>query len=241
MPVSDSDIKVFKSSTGASVGGTVTATECGLAKNDLWPDISDAERIAGGTRTKKVFFKNGHATDALLLPKFWIYSSPTGFSPDQIGYGWNDSDDDAPAQGNMTAFGANAVAALIADGADTRTASLIGRNGSSVPTTEDVVLNGSTEVLSTTTWSKLYAVKLSAESGSRTVTIKQGTGGTTRGTIAPNVENCWLWIQASSEATSIVLPDVVAGGYAGFWWKETWPAGVAADRPNESIWTLKES
>ena len=239
MTATTSDLALYKSSSGASQGGTATATQCGLAKNDLFPDVSDSERIAGGTRTYKFYLGNDHSTDAFPAPKVWSVS-PYGFSPDEIGVGFDDADDDAAAQGNMTAFGGSAVAALVSSGADTRTAHIVGVDSGGTPAEEDVVLNGTSEVLSTTTWSKVYAVKLDSESGSSTVTVKEGTGGTTRGTIGPNVECCWLWVQANLEASAILLPDLPASGRVGIWIRQTWPANVAANRPDTSEFHAKE-
>jgi hypothetical protein len=241
MAVALTDLHLYRSVNGASDGGTISPTEILTGvKNSLWPNLSDAERTAGGNRTKKYFLVNEHATDALAQPKLWIGQVPAGFLPDQLGIGWNDADDDSAFRGNMTALDANAQIELVSDGPDTRTITLLGLDGSGTPITEDVVLTGTTPVLSVATFSVLYAAKASAENATNTVTLKQGSGGTTRGTIDPSTENCWLWVAASSEASAIKLPDLVAGGSIGIWHRQEWPAGVTASRPAESRLRLKE-
>lgn len=240
MSVSASDIFLYKSSSGASAGGGVTGTVITNATGDLFASLSDAERAAGGTRYKKWFLGNDHATDNLLTPKIWISQSPTGFNADQIGVGFDDADDATSGMGTLTAFSGNAVVGLVSSIADTRTAKLVGLSSLSVPIIEDVVLTGTVEVLSLATFSKLYAVKMSAESGSAVVTIRQGAGGTTRGTIPINEEATWLWITANSEGSSIQLPNLSAGGRYGFWHKQVWPAATAAQRPNKSQVAVKE-
>lgn len=241
MAVGRADIHFFRSTNGASAGGTMSATEIDDAVlHDLFAAISDAERIAGGSRRHKWFVNNQHGTDALNEPKFWVSAVPAGFTAPRLGLGFNDADDDTYLQGNMTAFGANAVVGLISSGADTRTAQIWGLNGSGVPISESVVLTGAVEVLSVATFSKVWAVKLSAESGSLTVTVRQGAGGTTRGTIGVNVEMCFLWVTANSEANAIQLPDLAAGGSYGFWEEQTWPAGVSGQIPTDSPLRVKE-
>ena len=160
---------------------------------------------------------------------------------ESIGLGFDDTDDDDPAQGNMTAFGADAVVALVSSAADTRVASIYGLDSSGDPATEDVILNGTSEVLGLITFEKVWAIKLSAEHGSNTVTVKQGSGGTTRGTIGPNKEMCFLWVNAYASADGIVLPDLEAGQSYGFWHRQVWTAAIGASRPNTSKIGYEES
>lgn len=240
MAVSAADVVWYKASAGASDGGSKSATPVTSTKGDFWPNVSDAERTAGGTRIKKSFLTNEHATDSLLAPVVWISVVPTNMT-EEIGLGFDDADDDANTQGNMTALGANALIALVSSGADTRTATIIGLDASGNPQQETVTLNGTTEVVSVGTYSAVYAIHLSAESATLTVTAKQGAGGTTIGTIGPNVEACWLWIAATSKASGLKLADLIAGASYGFWHRQTWAAGVPAVRPDESRISVEES
>lgn len=241
MGVGQGDIVFYRSSIGTSDGGGISAVEIDDGdKNDLWPDISDASRIAGGTRTKKWFMANEHVTDSLLVPAIWVAAPPLGITT-LLGLGLDSADDDDAAQGNMTAFGANAVVALVSDGADTRQADIIGLDAAGDPQGETVTLAGAVEVTSLGTYSKVFAIFLSAISGSRTVLAKQGSGGTTRGTIGINAVCCWLWIAANSKAAGLILPDLAAGDNYGIWDRQTWTAGIPASRPTEERIAVEET
>ena len=239
MPITNTDIHYYRSSNGASAGGTRSPTEIvGVADNNLFDDVSEASALAGGSQTKKWFLRNENATIPMVKPKFWLSVAPQ-YVAEQIGLGFDDADDDDAGTGNMTAFTASAQVALVSSGPDTRSATIYGLDGSGVPVSESVTLNGITEVLSVGTFSKVWAVKMSAEA-SETVTVKQGTGGATRGTVAPNKETCFLWVTPTSEATAIQIPDIIAGASAGFWDRLTWSAGTPSVNANESIVSYKE-
>jgi hypothetical protein len=206
--------------------GTYYLRSFGCQMND-----HDAERIAGGTRIKKYCVLNDHATDAYTLPGIWV-SPATGIT-DEIGLGYDDGDDATSTQGNMTAFGANAVVALISSTTDTRTVTVTGLDAAGAPQTEAIVLTSAVEVLGLLTFSKVYGAKLSA-TGAQTVTLKQGTGGTTRGTMGASTKCCWLWIAANTQGAAIMLAILAAQTAYAFWWRQTWAANVAGQRPNTS-------
>jgi hypothetical protein len=231
MTASAADIHFTKTSTGASAGGTNSGTVITAVKHNLWPAITDAERIAGGNRIKKYCVFNDHATDAYTLPGVWV-SPATGIT-DEIGLGYDDGDDATSTQGNMTAFGANAVVALVSSAADTRTVTVTGLTTAGAVQTEAIVLTGTVEVLGLLSFSKVYGAKVSA-TGAQTVTLKQGSGGTTRGTIGPTFKCCWLWIAANTQGAAIMLADLAAQTAYAFWWRQTWAANVAGQRPDTS-------
>jgi hypothetical protein len=83
-------------------------------------------------------------------------------------------------------WSANAVAAVVSDGADVRTVTITGRLASGVIDTEVLTLNGATEVVGAKTWERILSAVASATSGTRTITVRQGSGGATRSTITPN-------------------------------------------------------
>lgn len=93
---------------------------------------------------------------------------------------------DLTAKPDIVQFSANAVVAVISDGADTRTVTVTGRLTTGAIATEVITLNGAVEVLGTNTYERVLKAVLSASSGTRTVLLKQGTGGTTRSTLAIN-------------------------------------------------------
>jgi hypothetical protein len=242
MPVQTADIKLFKSTLGASEGGGASPTQTGdLTKNNLWPDLSDIERSVDGVRYRKVFLGNDSAADTLVQPKAWIFPDVIGFLPTKIGIGPDDTDDDNAAQGNLVALTANAQIELSSSVADTRNATLVGVDATSGDTvTEAVALNGTTPVLSAGTFSKLYAVYLDSESATAAVTIKQGLGGTAIGTIVANRSVSFLWVTAGSEASAVQLPDLIAGARIGIWMQQSWLANPAPQRPADPVLNVKE-
>jgi len=243
MAITASDIVHLESEDAASTGGAITASSITSGvKNNVWADVSDAERVAGGTLYRKTFWKNENATDAAAVPVLWCSDEPDNMTL-RLGLGVNLAADDNYAQGNMTAWGATAKVALVSDGADTRVATIFGMDntGTPVPVTETVTLNGASEVLSTKTYTKVWAVFLASASASRTVLAKQGSAGTTRGTIGLNEVACWLWVDASSKANGIALPDLAAGQNYGMWRKLSWIAGATATRPNSLTTKFEEN
>jgi hypothetical protein len=231
VPVSESDIVVYLSATGSSDGGAISATALATGvKNGLWPDISDVSRAAGGTRTKKWYLANENGTDSLIAPGIFLAGEPTGLT-EEIGLGVDSADDSDPAQGNMTAWASAAVVALVSSGVDTRQATIYGLDGAGDPVAEIVTLNGTTEVLSVGTFTVVWAVHAASVDAGRTVTVKQGSGGTTRGTIGPSKRACWLWVHALNSGTAMILPDLPASSHYGIWDRQTWAAGIAAQRP----------
>ena len=240
MSVLQTELVYRKSATGSSDGGAVSGSllTSGL-KNDLWPNISDVNRLAGGTRYKKIFICNDAVVDSLVVPSIWNFQQPTNITQ-QIGFGHDDSVDDNSLQGNMTAWAAGALAAFVSSAADTRTLTIWGLDGSSIPQTESVTMNGTTEVLSVGTYTKVFGCLLSA-TGAQTVTIKQGTGGTTRGTIGASEVTCWIWLDANIKADGIMLPSLLAFESYGIWLKQSWIAGAAGVRPDAAIVAVEEN
>ena len=231
MTASAADIIFTKTSELTSAGGTNSGTPITSTKNSMMVAITDAERIAGGTRTMKFCVFNDHATDAWTLPGTWVVQA-TGIT-EVIGLGLDHADDDDAAQGNMTAFSGNAVVALVSNGADTRTVTVVGLTAGGAVQTEAIVLTGAAEVLGLLTFSAVYGASVSA-TGSQIVTLKVGTGGTTRGTIGATFKNCWLWVAANAQGSAIMLANLAAQTAYCFWWRQTWAPNIAGQRPDTS-------
>lgn len=244
MALGSGDILLYESNDAGSVGGSIsTSTITSGVANNLWADITDSERLAGGTAYRKVFWKNNSGTDSALEPILFVPTLPTNMTA-SIGLGIDSSDDDGFGQGNMTAFAADALAALISDGTDTRTVTIFGMDdsGTPVPTTENVVLTSGSEVLSSTTWSAIWAIFTDNTDGSRTVTVKEGSGGTTRGTIGIDQKASWLWVIAPDvKSAGIALPNLVLGGNHGMWLRLAWSASVGSVRPNTMSVSFEEN
>jgi len=243
MPIVSADIKEYKSSATSSDGAGISATEVvDNTDNNLFTDITGDEAVAGGTEYRKVFRKNVHATLTWQNAVSWLLSQPTN-SALSFGFGLDHADDADGGQGNMTAFGANAVVAVVSDGADTRQITIVGEDASGNRQTETLTLNGTAEVVGSLTFSKVYAVYASALSATRTVTIKQGSGGTTRGNIGTNKKISFLWFgkkysggsvinaeggDMASKATGLKSGDIAPAGNFGLWYRNTWPTGAGA-------------
>jgi hypothetical protein len=241
MSVGNADIEFQTSSNGASIGGTRSGALVSNAKGAFWADIADVDRVAGGSQTKKWFVYNDHGTDALISPSVWVSFEPT-YCTEEIGLGFDDTDDDdATTQGNMTAWSANAVAAVLSDGSDTRTVTVYGLDAAGDPVSENIVLNGTSEVVGSQVFSVVYAAKASATDVTNTVTVRQGSGGTTRGTIEPSVISCFLWLNPLVQGDGIRLDDLPAASSYGFWDRITWPASTPGVRPNNSIIAVQEN
>ncbi len=115
----------------------------------------------------------------------------------------------------FTQFAANAVLALVSDGADTRLVDVVGRNAAGASVSETMTLNGAVEVLSVNTYERILSVTAQTTSGTRVVTAKQGSGGTTIGTIPVNEKGFYTLFQnAASEAGATARYELV-------YWKNT--------------------
>jgi hypothetical protein len=229
MAVIDADLVWTLAASGASEGGAQTATVIpDNVDENLFEDVSDTTRIAGWTEIRKLYLGNENGVDSLPPHSLWELATPTGCTT-SIGLGVNSADDADPAAGTLVDFSAPAQVALASNGADTRTVRLRGKNADGDPITEDVVLTGASEVLSVATFSSLYLGAADAVSASRTVTIKEGSAGTTRGTIAVNQLCCFRWITgATSKSTGIHLAAMATGGEIPIWARIVGPADVAA-------------
>lgn len=102
----------------------------------------------------------------------------------------------------LTQFTATAALVVVSDGTDTRTGTAVFRLADGTKVTQAFTLNGTTEVVvAGGNAERVERVTLGSTSGTRTVSIKQGAGGTVRGTILPNeTERRILFIDATSEA-----------------------------------------
>lgn len=244
MALGSGDILLYESANAGSSGGAISASSVtsGVA-NNLIDDISNSQRVAGGTAYYKAFFKNNSGSDSALTPVIYAPVLTTNITC-SLGLGVDSAADSDSAQGNMTTFASDAQVGLVSDGADTRTVTIYGLDdsGTPVPTVENVVLTSTSEVLSTTTWSKVWGFYVDNTDGSRTVSLREGSGGTTRGTIGPNKKAAWLWVVGpSTKSAGIQMPNLGAGSNYGVWLRLVWSAGVGAVRPNTMTLQMEEN
>lgn len=241
MPITEADVLFLRSATGTSDGGAESATEIvsGVHEN-LWPNLSDALRASGGTRYKKFYVKNDSGTETASEPSVWIAESPASTTV-HIGLGAPTADDASSDAGVLSAWTANAKVSLTSSAADTRVATIIGLNTAGDAVTEDVTLTGVTEVLSVNTYSKVWCVYLSTLHATLVVTIKQGSGGSSRGTVNANRIIAFLWVLAPDKASGIKVPDLLPGDSIPVWCRHTWSAGISAQRPTRQIPAFEEN
>lgn len=228
-------------------GYSIGASTAKLAA--LLPHITAQEAGNGTVKYKKFFRKNNNDSISWVNVVSWISRQPTNAAI-SIGLGLNDTNDADTNQGNMSALTANSQIAVVSDGADTRQVTIKGLSVSGTLTVETLTLNGTTEVLSTNTFSKVYLVYVSSLDASRTITIKQGAGGAVRGTIGPNKICCWLWFgkryvggtlsdaeggNIPDETNALKLGEISAGSHQGIWVRLTVPAGAGAVYLNENL------
>ncbi|MBF0584045.1 MAG: hypothetical protein HQL80_07400 [Magnetococcales bacterium] len=83
MAIQSNEIKWYKSSSvndTASNGGTLSANEClDGVKNNVWPDVSQSERVAGSVKYRKTFIKVANDDDlALINPCIFVETATPG-------------------------------------------------------------------------------------------------------------------------------------------------------------------
>lgn len=122
---------------------------------------------------------------------------------------------DTTSRPAVTQLTANARLAFVSDGADVRTGTAVFRDATGLLVTEVITLNGTTEVLSTATAERFISFTLAATSSTRTVTVKQGSGGTTLCTVAVNETKRFIsFANAVSAGTTKIR-------YEKVFWKST--------------------
>jgi hypothetical protein len=112
---------------------------------------------------------------------------------------------DATMRVGLTQFSASAKLALISDGADTRNVDIVGRLASGVVASETVALTNAVEVLSANTYERILSIKAQTTSGTRVVTCKQGSGGSTVATIPLNEKGVHIQFQKSTSESGTAV------------------------------------
>lgn len=250
--------------TITDIGGTTFSLDVALMntydadtpvakKNNLFDDITPEEATSGTTKYKKYFRKNTNNSSTWEEVKVWIEKQPVNAAV-SVGLGLNDTNDNDSSQGNMSNLSSNSQIALVSDGTDTRQVTLKGLDNNGILVVESVTLNGTTEVLSSNTYSKLYLAYASTIDSNRTITLKQGSGGSTIGTIGPNKICSWLWMGKKASGGSIVnaeggdipdensaikIGDIASGRSIGLWVRLMVPAGSSPVSGNDACIQIK--
>lgn len=109
---------------------------------------------------------------------------------------------DATVRPIFTQLTASAIIEVVSSGADTRTVTIVGRDPAGVKQTTTLILNGTTPVDGVQTYERILSVMLDSTSASETVTVKQGSGGTTVATIPPNEKGIYALFENAASSSS---------------------------------------
>jgi hypothetical protein len=121
MAVQDNEIKWYKAAvmaSGASNGGRMSAVESvSLTKNNVWPDIDQAERAVGSTKYRKTFIKTDNsANDGLVNPKAFIETPSPGDDSVMI-FAGTQTDTESALTGSERTYGAGILNVGVSAGA----------------------------------------------------------------------------------------------------------------------------
>lgn len=105
----------------------------------------------------------------------------------------------------FTQFTAPDVVAFVSSGGDTRTITVVGRNTSGLLTTENIALNGTSEVTTVGTFERVLTLTANIINAARTITARQGASGPTFATIAPSETVRYAFFQESFSENTISL------------------------------------
>jgi hypothetical protein len=113
----------------------------------------------------------------------------------------------------LTQFSGAAIVQIVSDGADTRAVTVTGRLATGVVDTEVITANGTTPVSGAKTFERIQKLVASATSGTRTISVKEGAGGTVRATISVNETTRHIAFQnsASDPSTTKARSEKVFG------------------------------
>lgn len=115
----------------------------------------------------------------------------------------------------FTQFTATAIPVFKSDGADTRSVDVIYRTATGAYTTATIILDGTNEVPCPSAAERLLSAIAQTTSGSRTISILQGSGGTVRATIPVSEKGITAnFINSASEAGAV-------NRYEKYHWKNT--------------------
>jgi hypothetical protein len=231
MSVVASDIKAYNATTvddSTNCGGAINASSeiVSGVDNNLFVTITGAEAASGVTKYRKEHRKNTNVSDTWFAPKSWITLQPTT-GAEYLAFGVNHADDIRGNMSELANWTAAAKVSLTASGSDTRNCVIYGEVGG-VYTAETLALNNTAEVLSSATFDlgKVFAI-VPASTTTTTITIKQGSGGATRGTIASGGKICTYFRTGGdidSKIEGFSHGDIAASGVISLWHKLVIPA-----------------
>jgi hypothetical protein len=103
----------------------------------------------------------------------------------------------------FTQFSAAARPEILSDGADTRSVTIQGRNAAGAIISETNACTGTTPVLFAATYERILTITTTTNA-TRTISVRQGAGGSVVATITPNeTSRTAMFRQSASEASSV--------------------------------------
>lgn len=226
MPIASTDIVYLKSANDDSEGGAVSVEQIEDATlQNLFESVAAADVSDGLTTYKKIFAKNNHGSINWQNVVAWI-SQITPSEDDEISIGIGSSND-TDGSNVLSAFTANAVVAVISsDASDVREVTLVGENAAGARVTEVLTLTGLTQVVGSQVFSKLYLAYVSSVLNNVTISIRQGSGGTVRGTIGSLKYSAILYNNPLTKAAGFELGNINFGNSQALWLRRIVAAGA---------------
>lgn len=223
MSIKTSLLKIFQCATwaeGASHGGDISAVEItsGLA-NNIFDDISDAERVAGDIDYRKIYVKNTNA-DTWAAVRLWI-SLFTESEDDEISIlrGGTKSTESNPTAVTGTATFAASTAVI---GAGTSFSTELGPGEKVYNSTDDAEGDG------------VEIASIEDDTHLTLLSAYGGTAGTTKAVSVTGVDEC-TFVSPDSKGHSDVLicGSLAQNGYVSVWLKRVVIADAAGKTDNE--------
>ncbi len=123
MPIDTADLKLYKSSTvndTDSNGGVMSTTEVADAvKNNVWPDVPQAERVSGSVKYRKTFIKVANDSDIPLVDARIFIETYTPGDDTIVLMSGTQTDTQAQADDYSRFYGAGPLNANVSIGAST--------------------------------------------------------------------------------------------------------------------------
>lgn len=125
MPIASSDLKVYRSAEVSDLGSnggviSTTQTTSGVAGN-IFPNVTQAQRVAGLTQHRKVFFKNANPSELVLFNGFVYQDSNTPGDDKILWWPGTHTDLQSAITGSERKYGCGTLNALVTAGATTFT------------------------------------------------------------------------------------------------------------------------
>lgn len=179
MPITSSDLKVYRSAEVSDLstnGGriSITQTVSGVAGN-IFPNVTQAQRVAGLTQHRKVFFKNTHVDDLILYNGFFYQETNTPGDDKVLWWPASQTSLQSAITGSERKYGCGKLNSLVNSGATVLTVG-VEDGAQDIFQTGDTIRVSDKATPSSGTGNEDFAVVLSRSILGNVVTINLVTG-----------------------------------------------------------------